>query len=288
MKKGLILEGGAMRGMFTAGVLDVMMENGIEFDGMVGVSAGACFGCNYKSRQIGRSIRYNKKYCRDARYCSMRSLLKTGDLFGAEFCYKTIPQQLDPFDYGTFAANPMEFHVVCTDVETGRPVYHQLTHGRDDEMLLIQASASMPLAARIVEVGGQKLLDGGVADSIPLKYFESLGYDRNVVVLTQPENYEKKPNKAMPLMRRALRQYPNLLRTMANRHNDYNQTTAYIRSRAAAGQCFVICPPQKLAIGRVEHDPAKLQAVYDEGRSVMTARLDALRAWLDGEVQKNS
>lgn len=289
MKKGLVLEGGAMRGMFTAGVIDVMMENGIEYNGMVGVSAGACFGCNYKSRQIGRSIRYNEKYCRDWRYCSLRSLVQTGDLFGAEFCYLTIPQQLDPFDYEAFAKNPMEFHVVCTDVETGKATYHSLRHGRDDEMLLIRASASMPLAARIVEVGGKKLLDGGVADSVPLKYFEKLGYDKNVVVLTQPEGYVKKPNRLLPLMRCALGKYPNLLETMANRHNVYNETTAYIQAQERAGKCFVIRPRTKLAVGRVEHDPAVLRSVYQEGRSVMQEQLAALQKWLgDGNLQKNS
>ena len=283
MKKGLVLEGGAMRGMFTAGVIDVMMENGIEFDGLVGVSAGACFGCNYKSRQIGRTIRYNMKYCRDKRYCSLRSLIRTGDLFGAEFCYETIPQQLDPFDYDTFLKNPMEFHVVCTDVETGKPSYHRLTHGRDDEMRLIRASASMPLAARIVDVNGQKLLDGGVADSIPLKYFEDIGYARNVVVLTQADDYVKKPNRMLPLMRHALRKYPRLVQTMARRHDHYNAATAYIRSREADGACFVIRPRQKLAVGRVEHDPRVLQAVYNEGRSVMMDHLDALKKWLAEE-----
>ena len=283
MKKGLVLEGGGMRGMFTAGVTDVLMENGIGFDGLVGVSAGACFGCNYKSRQPGRSIRYNLRFCRDPRYCSFRSLLKTGDLFGAEFCYETIPQRLDPFDYGAFAENPMEFHVVCTDVESGRAAYFKLTHGRDDEMLLIRASASMPLAARIVEVGGRKLLDGGAADSIPLRYFERQGYGKNVVVLTQPEGYVKTPNKAMPLVRRSLRSFPNMIATMANRHNVYNETTAYVSQREREGACFVIRPAARLVVGRVEHDPAKLQAVYQEGRRVMQDRLEALKRWLGEE-----
>ena len=288
MKKGLILEGGAMRGMFTAGVIDVMMENGIEYDGLVGVSAGACFGCNYKSRQVGRTIRYNMKYCRDKRYCSLKSLITTGDLFGAQFCYETIPRQLDPFDYDEFARNPMEFHVVCTDVETGKAVYYKLSHGRDDEMLLIRASASMPLAARIVEVNGKKLLDGGAADSVPLKYFEALGYTKNVVVLTQPEGYVKGPNKAMPIMKRVLKRYPNMISTMENRHKVYNETTAYIRQREQAGACFVIRPEKPLPIGRIEHDPAKLKAVYDEGRRIMEGRLGALKSWLETEIQKNS
>ena len=280
MKKGLILEGGGMRGLFTAGVIDVMMEHGVEYDGMVGVSAGACFGCNYKSRQIGRSIRYNLKYCGDWRYCSMKSLLKTGDLFGAEFCYETIPQQLDPFDYEEFARNPMEFYVVCTDLETGEAVYPLLTHARDEEMLLLRASASMPLVSRIVEVNGKKLLDGGAADSIPLRFFEEKGYDRNVVVLTQPEGYQKGPNRLLPLIRRSLRSYPRMIDTMARRHHVYNETTACIRRREQEGACFVIRPKGKLAVGRVEHDPEKLRAVYEEGRAAMLEKIEALKAYL--------
>lgn len=283
MKTGLILEGGGMRGLFTAGVIDVMMENGIEYHGMVGVSAGACFGCNYKSRQIGRALRYNLAYCRDWRYCSMKSLIKTGDLFGAEFCYETIPQQLDPFDYDAFRENPMEFYVVCTDVESGAAVYPRLVHAREDEMHLMRASASMPLVSRIVEVGGRKLLDGGAADSIPLKFFQEQGYDRNVVVLTQPRDYVKGPNKLMPVIRRVLRRYPRMIRTMENRHNVYNETTAYVRRQEQAGRCFVICPDRKLDVGRVEHDPEKLRAAYEQGRAAMTARIDALKAYLQGE-----
>lgn len=281
MKKGLVLEGGGMRGMFTAGVTDVMMENGIAFDGLVGVSAGACFGCNYKSRQPGRSLRYNLKYCSDPRYCSFRSLVKTGDLFGADFCYLEIPQKLDPFDYETFLNDPMEFHVVCTDVESGKAVYRRLTHARNNEMLWIRASASMPLVSRIVEADGLKLLDGGIADSIPLKYFEGLGYERNVVVLTQPEGYTKSPNRMLPLMRRALRKYPRVVETMARRHEVYNDTTAYIRRREAEGACFVIQPESKLEVGRVEHDPEKLRAVYELGRRTMLRRLDGLKAYLE-------
>lgn len=283
MKRGLILEGGAMRGLFTAGVTDVMLENGIEFDGMIGVSAGACFGCNYKSRQPGRTLRYNTKYCNDPRYCSLRSLIKTGDLYGADFCYLELPKKLDPFDYQTFLENPMEFYVVCTDVETGEAVYRRLTHGDGNEMHWIRASASMPLASRIVEVDGYKLLDGGIADSVPLKYFESIGYDRNVVILTQPENYVKKPNKLIPLMRRVLRKYPKVVDAMAGRHEVYNETTAYIREKEAKGEVFVIRPSAPLEVGHVEHDAAKLRAAYELGRRAGEENLKALQRFLAAE-----
>ena len=143
-KTGLVLEGGAMRGMFTCGVIDVLMENGIRFDGAAGISAGAVFGCNYKSRQIGRPVRYNKNYCKDPRYCSDRSLIKTGDLYGADFCYRELPDVLDPFDRETFKNDPMEFYIGATDVKTGKAVYHKCTDGGEDDLLWMRASASMP------------------------------------------------------------------------------------------------------------------------------------------------
>ena len=186
MKKGLILEGGAMRGLFTAGILDVMMERGVEPDGIIGVSAGAAFGCNYKSRQVGRAVRYNKRFARDSRYSGLRSLLMTGDYFNASFAYHTVPSRYDVFDNETFESNPMAFICVCTDVETGKPVYKRLETSGDITYDYIRASASMPLFSRTVELEGRRLLDGGVSDSIPLEYAEHEGYGRNVVILTQP------------------------------------------------------------------------------------------------------
>ena len=175
-KKVLILEGGAMRGMFTCGVIDVFMENGINFDGAAGISAGATFGCNYKSRQIGRAIRYNKKYSRDWRYCSLRSLIKTGDLYGAEFCYHTMPEQLDPFDTETFRNDPMEFYIGATDVETGEVRFHKCTDGGDTDIEWMRASASMPVVSNIVSVDGYRMLDGGIVCSVPYEYMEQQGF----------------------------------------------------------------------------------------------------------------
>lgn len=281
MKHGLVLEGGAMRGLFTAGVMDVMMEEGIAFDGAVGVSAGAVFGCNFKSHQPGRVLRYNLRFCKDPRYSSFRSLVRTGDLFGADFCYREIPDHLDPFDRETYAADPMEFYVVGTDVHTGRPVYHNCQTGDAEDLAWFRASASMPLAAQVVSVGGWDLLDGGIADSIPLRYLEEQGYDRNVVVLTQPMGYVKTKNKAMPLMRRAYKQYPHLLETMAQRQDVYNETTAYIREKERRGEVFVLRPEAALDIKRVEHRREKIQAVYDQGRAVAQKRLAALREFLN-------
>lgn len=281
MKRGLVLEGGAMRGMFSAGVLDVMMEQGIAYDGIMGVSAGAVFGCNYKSNQPGRVLRYNLRFCRDPRYCSFRSYLKTGDLYGGDFCYREIPDKLDPFDQAAYRASPVEFYVVAADVRTGRAVYRKCMDGGEEDLQWFRASASMPLAAKVVKVGGYQLLDGGMVDSIPIRKMEELGYDRNVVVLTQPLGFVKEKNSALPLMRVALRKYPKLLDAMARRHQRYNETTAYIREKERRGELFVLRPEHPLNIGKVEHNPGNIQAVYNLGRQVMEKRLDALRTYLE-------
>lgn len=280
-KRGLVLEGGAMRGMFTAGVLDVLMENGIEFQGVIGVSAGAAFGCNYKSCQIGRAIRYNTDYCRDKRYCSFWSLLKTGDLYGADFCYREIPEKLDIFDTETFRNNPVEFYVTVTDVESGRPLYYRCDKADSRDLELIRASASMPLVSRIVEVDGKKLLDGGVSDSIPLRFFEEKGFDRNLVILTQPSNYVKNKNSAIPLAKIMLRKYPKLIEAMKNRHIIYNETLEYIKSKEKMGEVFVIRPEKELPIKRVEKNPDVLWEVYHTGRSVASKHLDEIRLFLN-------
>ena len=266
MKKGLVLEGGAMRGLFSAGVMDVMMEQGITFDGVVGVSAGAAFGCNYKSKQIGRAIRYNKLFAKDRRYCSIGSLIRTGDLFNARFAYHVVPERYDLFDYKTFEENPMEFYVVCTNVVTGKAVYKKIEHGGHDTYEWIRASASMPAVSRIVKLDNLKLLDGGVADSIPLEFFQNKGYEHNIVVLTQPKGYVKEPNKLMPIMKVALRKYPNIIETMRTRHGMYNKQLEYIQQEEAKGHALLIYPPEKLPIGHISHNPEEMQRVYDIGR----------------------
>lgn len=280
MKKGLILEGGAMRGLFTAGVLDVMLEQGIAFDGMVGVSAGAIFGCNFKSGQIGRVLRYNTRYCRDPRFGGFRVLLKTGDFYSRDFCYGELPDTLDIFDFDAFERNPLEFHVVCTDVETGKPVYHRLENRNDHRYEWLRASGSMPLVSRMVEIEGLKLLDGGISDSIPLRYFERLGFDRSVVVLTQPEGYRKKKNSMMPLVRALYRNYPNLVQTMADRHVEYNDALDYVQRKAQAGRLFVIRPAAPLPVKRTDKNPENLRKAYEMGRAAALGQLEELKAYL--------
>ena len=281
MKTGLIMEGGAMRGMFTAGVLDVLMENGLVTDGAIGVSAGAVFGCNYKSHQIGRAIRYNTEYCNDKRYASFKNLFKTGNLYSEQFCYHEVPEKLDPFNEAAFAASPMDFFVVCTDVKTGEPIYHKCRKGDAEDVRWMEASASMPLAAKIVKIGHYGLLDGGVADSIPVRFFESIGYKRNLIILTQPKGYTKKKNKFLPAIRAKYFRYPAFVEAVADRHERYNETLSYISMLEQAGKDYVIRPPIPLEIGAMERDPAQLRRVYETGRAVAQIQVEKIRDFLN-------
>ena len=281
MKTGLIMEGGAMRGMFTAGVLDVLMENGLVTDGAIGVSAGAVFGCNYKSHQIDRVIRYNTEYCNDKRYASFKNLVKTGNLYSEQFCYHEVPERLDPFDEAAFAASPMDFFVVCTDVKTGEPIYHKCRKGDAEDVRWMEASASMPLAAKIVKIGHYGLLDGGVADSIPVRFFESIGYKRNLIILTQPKGYTKKKNKFLPAIRARYFRYPAFVEAVADRHERYNETLSYISMLEQAGKDYVIRPPIPLEIGAMERDPAQLRRVYETGRAVAQIQVEKIRDFLN-------
>lgn len=281
MKKGLVLEGGAMRGLWTAGVIDVMMEHDIWPDGLIGVSAGAAFGCNYKSRQIGRAIRYNTRFAKDPRYSGWKSLLTSGDYYNAEFGYHVVPYQYDIFDTKTFAKNPLEFIVVCTDVETGQPVYHKMDHVDYNELEWLRASASMPLASKVVEVDGWKLLDGGVSDSIPLEYYERQGYQRNVVILTQPLGYRKQHLGLMPLMRLALRKYPHFLKALDERHQMYNCQLDYVAEAERLGRCLVIRPDEKIPIGHLSHDASQMRHVYELGRAVGERYIDKIKEYYE-------
>ena len=280
MKTGLVLEGGAMRGLFTVGVIDVMMENGIEFDGAVGVSAGAAFGCNYKTKQIGRAIRYNKRFAKDRRYASWWSLFTTGNYFNAEFAYHTLPNELDIADFETFRNNPMEFWAVATNVCSGKAVYRNLKTLDYDELEFIRASASMPLMSKVVKLNVQRLLDGGVADSIPLDFFQRQGYERNVVVLTQPKGYRKRPINIIPLMRLQLNHHPKMIKALAERHIMYNKQLDFVLQEEQAGHIFVIRPQAALNVGHMTHNPEKMQEIYEEGRKVATAELQKLQQFL--------
>ena len=270
-----------MRGMFTCGVIDVLMEHGIAFDAAAGISAGAVFGCNFKSRQIGRPVRYNKKYCNDPRYCSLRSLILTGDLYGADFCYRELPDELDVFDRQAFRENPMDFYVGATDIETGECVFRDCVDGSDADMAWFRASASMPLVSRPVAFEGRLLLDGGITDAVPYRYMEGLGYDRNVIVLTQPKGYRKRPASGMAFVRLACRRYPRLAEAMARRHVMYNRQMEEIDERERDGTSLVVRPPEALSIGHTEKHPEELERVYRTGHAEAESRLRDIRGFLE-------
>ena len=280
MKTGLVLEGGGMRGLFSAGVMDVMLEHGIRLDGIVGVSAVATFGCNYKSHQLGRVLRYNIRFKDNPRYMGLRSLLRTGDLVGAEFSYHTLPNELDVFDFDTFINDPAEFHVVCTDVETGEPVYHRIDDMDDEGLDWIRASASMPLVSRPVSLGGHLLLDGGISDSIPLRYFQGQGFDRNVVILTQPKGFFKRRTKLMPLFHLFMRRYPAIVQAMSRRHLMYNDELSYLDEQERRGNILLICPQDTLPIGRTEQKEAKMRHVYGMGRQTGEDMIQTIKDFL--------
>ena len=273
-----------MRGMFTCGVLDVLMEHGIDFDGAAGVSAGAVFGCNFKSRQIGRPVRYNKKYCSDPRYCSLRSLIKTGDLYGADFCYRELPDELDPFDRKAFSENPLPFYISATDTQSGKAVYHLCTDGGEEDLRWMRASASMPIVSRPVPADGRMLLDGGFADPVPYRFMSGLGYDRLLLILTQPKGYRKKKGLSLPLLRLLLRHAPGAAEAMAYRHTVYNRQMEEIDLLEQEGSVFVIRPPQALGISRTEKDPNELERVYQLGRSEAERLLTPLQAFLHKDI----
>ncbi len=276
---GLILEGGGMRGAFTAGVLDFWMAKGLYFENVYGVSAGACQACSYLCHQPGRGLRVWVDYIHDPRFCSMQSLLKTGDLFGAELNYDLVPRKLDPLDNETFLKSGARFTAVLTDVETGKPEYVQI-HDMFDDIAAIQATASLPLISNMVAYKGRKYLDGGVTDSIPIRRAIADGCDKNVLVLTQAPGYRKEPNKALPLMKVKYACYPALVEAVARRHIMYNETLDFIGWEQEAGRLFVIRPDVAPGVGRVEKDPEKLRHLHDVGYATAEREYAALKAFL--------
>ena len=281
MKTGLVLEGGAMRGMFTAGVLDVLMEHGIVLDGAIGVSAGAVFGCNYKSHQIGRVIRYNTQYCNDKRYASFGNLLRTGNLYSEQFCYHDIPEKLDPLDYDAFLANPTKLYVGCSNLDTGEAEYLECTDMRKlEDVNKVRASASLPLVSNIVEVDGMKLLDGGVSDSIPIFAFRRMGYRRNIVVLTRPEGYRKGPDKMLRLEAGRYREYPEFVKRCHMRHMYYNKTLDKLEELEKEGDTLIIRPSETIEISRLEKKPEMIEAMYELGVYDAKEKLQQVKKFL--------
>ncbi len=279
MRVGLVLEGGAKRGIYTAGVLDVMLEHNLLADGVFGVSAGAIHGCSYVSKQIGRSIRYNMKYGNDYRFMSFKSLFLTGNMVDTEFCYHDLPEKLDPYDNDVFMKSGIEFYAVCSNVESGKPEYIKCKDMFAD-IDYIRASASMPLVSQIVEVGGKKLLDGGIADSIPLKAAENHGFEKNIVVLTRPQGYRKKKASLRWLIAWIYRKYPNFVKAFIERPEMYNAELDYIEKQEKAGKILVIRPSRLVKISKMEQNLDIVREMYDLGRSDALKMIDKIEKYM--------
>lgn len=280
-KLGLVLEGGGNRGIYTAGVLDTFLDEDLAVDGVIGVSAGAIHGASYISKQKGRSIGYTKKYCRDPRYMSLKSLRKTGNLFSVDFCYHELPEHLFPFDNEAFESSATEFYVTCTDVVSGEAVYHYCPSLRDNAIDWVRASASLPIISKIVEIEGQKLLDGGIADSLPIEAMRNLGYEKNIVILTRPEGYQKKPNKMLPIIKHQLKAYPEFIHAAEIRHEVYNAELAKLDELTKKGEVCLIRPSKDLKVSRLERDPQKIQELYDLGRRDAKAQMKRIKSFIE-------
>ena len=261
-KVALVLEGGALRGLYTAGVLDVFMQNDIKIDAVIAVSAGALFGINYKSKQIGRALRYNLKYAHDKRYMGMYSLITTGDIMNREFCFDKLVYDLDPLDFETYNNSDVEFYAVVTNLETGQAEYIEIKDA-EKELEYLRASGSMPFVSNPVEICGNKYLDGAISDPIPLKKAFDMGYEKVIVVQTRPADYSK--TKPMLPFGLVYKKYPEFVKTAKNVYIKYNETLDLIRKYENNGRILVLRPSEKIKMRRVEKNLNKLQAIYDVG-----------------------
>ena len=279
MKVGLVLEGGGMRALFTAGVLDTLLDvKELDVDGIVGVSAGALFGANYVSGQKERAIRYNKKYARDKRYMGFHSWITTGNAVNKEFAFYELPFKLDVFDQEKFKESKIDFYVVMTNVENGKSEY-VLIKDIFEQMEYLRATSALPFASKIIEINGKKYLDGGISDSIPIDYCESLGYDKIILVLTRPENSYKE-DKLNFLYKLVYRKYPKLVERLINMGKDYEVVLKKIKKLENENKIFVIRPPKVLKIGRLEKDENKIQEVYDIGLNTGKIEINNLLNYL--------
>lgn len=276
----LVLEGGAMRGQFTAGVLDYFMEQKLFCERVIGVSAGALNGYNYIAGSFGRACYINTKYCDDWRYLSMKSFVRTGNAFGRAFAFDEIPNKLEPFDYGAFTDSPMKLTVVSSDLDTGEADYHSLGDPIVDIPYLI-ASSAMPLISKIVETDGKRLLDGGTCDSVPIIYSMLTGAKKHIVVLTQADDYVKEANKLMAILRQRYAPFPFYLDRLHYRHFEYNRIYRLLPKLHHEREAFVIRPPQPVTVGSMEKDADKLLDLYGQGYAEAARQWSALQAYLE-------
>ncbi|MBQ3183882.1 MAG: patatin family protein [Clostridia bacterium] len=277
--KGLVFEGGGLRGCFTAGVIDVFLEKGITFDTLTGISAGACNACSYLAGQHGRAVVVGRDYVDNPDYCSMRNLIKTGNMFGEQFVFHDIPEKIYPVDNEAFKKNPTEFFVGVTDCLTGKAHYQQIQDLIED-VEWIRASCALPFVSKFVEIDGVPYLDGGIADAIPIDFSITHGCDKNIIVLTRDRDYRKKADSMYPAMKLRYRKYPELLKVLKNRHIAYNNTLDRISELEKEGKVLVIAPEVTLAIGRTEKDKEKLTVGYKLGRKAALTQIDKIKEFL--------
>lgn len=278
----LILEGGGMRGVYTAGVLDFFLDKKIEFPVCYAVSAGACHGSSFLAKQRKRAFDVTVDYLKDRRYAGLYSLITTGDFFGVDMVYNLIPNELNPYDYDEYKKYKGKFFAVVTNCRTGKAEYIQIKDMRRD-IRAIRASSSLPVISRIVEVNGKEYLDGGVTDSIPIKKSIEDGNVKNVVILTRDRTYRKPPSGMMKLIKAKYKKYPMLVRSISIRHIRYNNAIELVEKERKEGRAFVILPEKPVGIGRLEKNKEKLTALYNQGYSDGRKHYKALMKFLNAE-----
>ncbi|MEG1862117.1 MAG: patatin family protein [Oscillospiraceae bacterium] len=278
-KAALVLEGGGMRGIYTAGILDFFLEQGLGFEKIYGVSAGSLNGANFVAKQKGRSLETSTDYLGDDRRGSMKNIVKNGEFFNSDFLYNQVPNKLNPFDYKTFAQSKSQLYAVLSNVTTGKPEYFLCRDMRRD-MVYVRASSSLPLLAKIITIDGKKYLDGGICDSIPLRKSMEDGNEKNVVILTQHKGFVKQPSTQMGMNKFTYRNYPKFVTALEIRHLMYNNETKFVEKQQEVGNAFVIQPSVPLTVARLEKDAEKVKALYAQGYADAVGNYDKLMKYL--------
>ncbi|SFI73380.1 MULTISPECIES: patatin family protein [unclassified Bacillus (in: firmicutes)] len=276
---GLVLEGGGMKGLYTAGVLEYFMEQNLYFPYVIGVSAGACMAATYLSRQKGRNKKVNTELVSDPRYISFRNFLRKRELFGMDFLFDEVPNKIVPFDFQTFQDGAEQFVIGTTDCETGEAVYYNKHEHGDDILKIIRASSSVPFIAPVVEYDDKRLLDGGITDPIPIQKAQGDGYQKNVVIMTKPAGYKKQPSKLASIAKWLYRQYPNVADRLAQHSEIYNNTISYLYSEEQKENFFVIQPSVQLPVSGLERNQERLVHLYELGYNDAKNQFEQLKEW---------